>query len=96
VLHQLDTVQIEAFPRNLPDELVVDATKLVEIHDKLTVEDIQVPEGVTILTDLEYPIATVIETKAMMSEEATEEGGEDIEGQAAEGAEAEATGQEAS
>jgi large subunit ribosomal protein L25 len=80
VLTQLDTVQVEAFPRNLPDELVVDATKLVELHDKLTVEDLQVPEGVTVLTEPEHPIATVVETKAQMSDEAAE-------GEAEEGAE---------
>ena len=73
VLHQLDTVQIEAFPRNLPDEIVVDVTSLAELHDKITVEDLQVPEGVTILTELDHPIATVVETKAQISEEAETE-----------------------
>jgi len=97
VLTQLDAVQVEAFPRHLPDEMVVDATKLVELHDKLTVEDLQIPEGVTVLTEPEHPIATVVETKAQMSEEAEEGvGGEEgEEGQAAEGAEGEAAGQEA-
>src|SRR3954465_7133176 len=32
VLHQLDTVEVEALPRNLPDELVVSAEKLAELH----------------------------------------------------------------
>jgi large subunit ribosomal protein L25 len=82
VLTQLDSVQVEALPRNLPDVLTVDATKLVELHDKLTVEDIVVPEGVTILTELEHPIATVVETKAQISEEAEEaEAGEAAEGE---------------
>lgn len=102
VLHQLDTIQVEALPKDLPDELFVDATKLVELHDKLTVEDIKVPAGVTILTDVDHPIATVAESKAMMSEEAAEEGneadtpgGEGETGNAPEGAEAAAAGQEA-
>src|SRR4051812_9466980 len=72
VLHQLDTVEVEALPRNLPDSLTVDATKLAELHDKLTVADLEVPEGVTILTEPEHPIATVVETKAQMAEEAEE------------------------
>lgn len=101
VLHQLDAVQIEALPKNLPDELTVDATKLVELHDKLTVADITAPDGVTILTEADHPIATVVETKAMMSEEAETEGDETAEGEgetgdATEGAEGEAAGQEAS
>ncbi len=89
VLHQLDSVEIEALPANLPDSLTVDATKLAEIHDKLTVADLQVPEGVTILTDAEHPIATVVETKAMISEEETQaaEGEEGAEGEESEGSE---------
>ncbi|HSX17754.1 MAG TPA: 50S ribosomal protein L25 [Candidatus Saccharimonadales bacterium] len=69
VLHQLDAVEIEALPANLPDELVADASKLAELHDKIIVADLVVPEGVTILTDPEHPIATVVETKAMISED---------------------------
>ena len=87
VLRQLDTVEVEALPKDLPDELVLDATKLVELHDKLTVEDLVAPAGVTILTEADHPIATVTESKAMMSEEAeTEEIAEGEEG--AEGGEA--------
>jgi large subunit ribosomal protein L25 len=99
VLHQLDAVVVEALPQNLPDQLTVDAAKLAELHDKLTVADIVVPEGVTILTELDHPIATVVETRAQMAEEAEEGvGGEetDAEGQASEEAEGEAAGQEAS
>lgn len=84
VLHQLDTIEVEALPKDLPDELVVDATKLVEIHDKLTVADITAPTGVTILTEADHPIATVVETKAQMSEESEVEG-EAAEGETAEG-----------
>ncbi|HET7528692.1 MAG TPA: 50S ribosomal protein L25 [Candidatus Saccharimonadales bacterium] len=101
ILHQLDAVQIEALPKNLPDELVVSAEKLAELHDKITVADLQVPSGVTILTDPEHPIATVAESRAMAAEEAAEaeaegEGGEEgAEGQAADGTEGEASGQQA-
>lgn len=103
VLHQLDAVQIEALPKDLPDELTVDATKLAELHDKLTVADITAPSGVTILTEVDHPIATVVETKAMMAEEAEAEGeaegeaaeGEGETGNAPEGEPAEAAGQEA-
>jgi len=100
VLHQLDTVQVEALPRDLPDELFVDGEKLAELHDKLTVGDIKAPKGVTILTDPEHPIATVVETKAMMSDEAAEEsegeavGGEGETGNTPDNADAEAAGQQ--
>lgn len=108
ILHQLDHVQVEALPANLPDEFVVDPSVLVELGDKITVADLKVPEGVSVLTDAEHPIATVVETKAQISEEEeaaeAEEGvegeegaeGEVPEGETAEGAEAEAAGQESS
>ena len=94
VLRQLDTVQVTALPKDLPDELFLDATKLVELHDKLTIEDLIIPAGVTVLTEADHPIATVTESKAMMSEEAEaeDEAAETEEGAdaetAAEGAEA--------
>jgi len=65
VINQLEAVEVEALPRDLPDELVVDASKLVEIGDKLTVADIVVPAGVTILTEPEHAIATVYEPSAL-------------------------------
>lgn len=87
ILHQLDSVEVEALPTNLPDELTVDGTRLAELHDKLTVEDIVVPEGVTILTKAEHPIATVVETRAQVAEEAAEaEAAETEEGEGGEGA----------
>jgi large subunit ribosomal protein L25 len=96
VLRQLDSVEVEALPRNLPDELKVDATKLAELHDAIIVADLQVPEGVTILTDTEHPIARVIETPELKSEAAEEaETAEGEEGEAEEGAEG-ATSKEAS
>jgi large subunit ribosomal protein L25 len=100
ILRQLDTVQIEAFPRNLPDSLKVDATKLAELHDKITVADLDVPEGVAILTEADHPIATVAETRAQVAEEAaaeSEEGADGEEGSAegneTTGAEKDAAGQ---
>lgn len=69
VIRQLDVVEIEALPKDLIDQIEIDASSLVEIGDKLTVADIVVPKGVEILTESEHPIAVVEETKAQMSEE---------------------------
>lgn len=87
VIKQLDHVDIEAFPRDLPDEVTVNVEGLVEIGDKVTVADIIVPNGVTILTEPEHPIAAVEETPAQESEEeaaATEESTEESAGEGAE------------
>ncbi len=90
LLPQLEQVKVEAVPRSLPDELTINIEHLTEIGDKVTVADLTAPEGVTIITDAEHPIVSVIETPAQQSEEAAAEGEE-----AAEGAEASETGEEA-
>lgn len=68
VLKQLDHVQVKALPRDLPDELVVDPGSLAEVGDHLTVADIKVPEGVTILDDLEHQVAIVEMPKDQIAE----------------------------
>lgn len=79
VITNVDHVDVEALPKDLPDQIVVDATKLAEIGDKLHVSDLVVPEGVTILTEPETTIALVEETKAQISEESEEENAEETE-----------------
>lgn len=68
VLTQLDTVSVEAFPKDLPDQLTVDATVLTDVGDKLHVSDIKAPAGVVILTDPETSIATVEMPKDQIAE----------------------------
>lgn len=68
VLTQLDVVEVEALPKDLPDQLKVDATVLAEVGDKLTVADINVPAGVTILTDTEQSLAVVEMPKDQIAE----------------------------
>ena len=91
VLHQLDHVQVEALPKDLIDEFKVDASKLAEIGDQIIVADLVVPEGITILTEADHPIARVVETKAMVSEE---ELAAEAEAAAAQAAEAAGEGEE--
>ncbi len=69
VLYQLDHVEVEALPKDLIDEIRVDGSKLAELGDEITVADLIVPGGITILTEADHPIARVVETKAMISEE---------------------------
>lgn len=59
VLKQLDHVEVKALPKDLPDELVVDPSILEEVGDSLTVADLKVPEGVTVLTEEHTQIAVV-------------------------------------
>ena len=68
VLKQLDHVQVEALPKDLPDELTVDATTLEEVGDHLTVADLKVPSGVKVLTEPEMQIAIVEMPKDQIAE----------------------------
>lgn len=72
VLHQLDSVTVEALPKDLPDQLTLDAEKLAELGDKFTVADLVAPEGVTILTEPEHSVASVTETRASLAEQQAE------------------------
>lgn len=68
VLKQLDHVQVKALPRDLPDELVINPSTLAEVGDSLTVADIKLPEGVTILTDPVTQVAVVEMPKDQVAE----------------------------
>jgi large subunit ribosomal protein L25 len=68
VLTHLDVVEVEALPRDLPDQLTVDATTLAEVGDRLTVADIKVPAGVAVSVDPEHVIATVEMPKDQIAE----------------------------
>jgi large subunit ribosomal protein L25 len=86
VLTHLDRVEVEALPTNLPDALVADMTVLAEIGDRVTVADLKIPDGVTVLTEPEQSIALVVEPKEQVVEEPEVEA---EEGEAAEGEEGE-------
>ena len=88
VITHLSHVAAEALPKDLPDELTVSTESLIEVNDKITVADLTIPSGVTVLTEPETLIASVEETKAQLSEELAEE----TEGETTE--EGEAAGEE--
>ena len=67
VLNNLDSVEVEALPKNLPDVLYYDAEKLVEIGDHVTVADLIVPANVTVTTEAGHAVATVYEPSALQA-----------------------------
>ena len=89
LIPHLSVVEVEALPKDLPDELVLDISSLAEIGDKLTAADLVIPSGVTMITEPDILIVSVEETKAQISEEdeAAEaaEGEEGAEGEPSEG-----------
>lgn len=67
VLHQLESVTVDALARELPDAIYFDGEKLVETGDHATVADLQVPSGVTVKDDPAQPVATVFEPSALQA-----------------------------
>jgi len=83
LMHGLDHVSVEALPTEVPSFIEVDVTSLAEINQALHVSDVPVPEGVTILTDVEQVIAKVAPPAVEPEPEVAEEA-EVVEGEAAE------------
>lgn len=77
VLTQTTSVPVKALPKDLPDQLIYDAEKLVEIGDQVTVAELDVPAGVELEIEPEHVIATVFEPSALAA--ANDEAGGDAE-----------------
>lgn len=71
VLHEID---VEALPKDLPNEIVVDISALKELEDTITVGDIKVSEGVTIQTPADETIVSIT-----VQEEEPEEPEEEVD-----------------
>ena len=51
LLQVSNTIKVEALPSDLPSQLVVDASSLVDLDSQLTAGDVPLPAGVTLVTD---------------------------------------------
>jgi len=67
VEHHLREVEVECLPTDVPEEIVADIGAL-EIGDMLRVGDIEPPAGVTILTDPDTPVISIITPAALRTE----------------------------
>ena len=88
VLHQLESVEVEALLKDMPDVLYFDGEKLVEVGDHASVADLIVPAGVTVKTDPAHPLAAVFEPSALQAANDAAGGDAEEEAPAVEAAEA--------
>jgi large subunit ribosomal protein L25 len=108
VEHHLREVSVECFPQDVPEQIEIDISD-VALGDMVHVSDLTPPSGVTILSNLEDAVLSVITPAALRveadlsvpGEEAgeapvAEEGAEVAEGEAAEGEESPAPAAEES
>ncbi len=59
-----DSLVVRALPADLPREITVDLSKLKTFDDRITVEDVNVEKGVTIILDDDAIIASVLEPRS--------------------------------
>ena len=67
VLHE---VEVEALPKDLPHNLVVDISKLETVDDQILVSDIVLPKGVSMITPVEEVVASIALQKEEVEESA--------------------------
>jgi len=72
LIHELDKIEVECFPKDLIRSIEVDLSKLAELNDIIRVGDLKVPENIKILSDLESSVVAIEEHK--VKEEVKEEG----------------------
>jgi large subunit ribosomal protein L25 len=75
-----DSLSIEALPKDLPKEIVVDVSKIIDPNTVIFVKDLDLPAGVEIEDDLDLPVVTVVDLKkSAAAEEAKEAAAEEAE-----------------
>jgi large subunit ribosomal protein L25 len=70
VVEGLDSIEVEALPKDLPERLSLDISVLANIGDALHVSDIAVPASVTVLTPADEMIILITNPAAEEVEEA--------------------------
>jgi large subunit ribosomal protein L25 len=86
--HPLREIEVECLPRAIPDQIEVDVASL-NVGDSLHVRDLVLPPGVTVKTDLDLPVASVVLPAAEEVAEVVEVAAVPGEGEAAPATEAE-------
>jgi large subunit ribosomal protein L25 len=72
VVTGVEIVEVECLPKDLPERIIVDISTLAEIGDAIYVRDIELPEEVSVLTDIDE-VVVLVTAPAMEEEEEEEE-----------------------
>jgi large subunit ribosomal protein L25 len=92
LMQNLTMAEVNCLPTHVPDKIEVDVSEL-EINQHIAAGDIELPEGVEMVTPADVTVVTVQSTRVAEEPEPTEE--VEIEGQPAEEAPAEPEGESA-
>lgn len=66
-----DTIEVEAFPQDLPHDITIDISGITTLNDVVFVSDLVVSSKVQILTDGEQAVLTVVSLTDEVEEETT-------------------------
>jgi large subunit ribosomal protein L25 len=72
----LDMLEIECLPKDLPERIDIDVSRLFEIGDSILVKDLTLPAGIEVLDD---PDTLIVVASAPISDEELEEVIEEVE-----------------
>ncbi len=96
LVQDLTEVEVSALPNKIPAALTLDVSHLTEIHAQITAGDLELPEGVTLITPAEDVIVTVSRAQLVAEDEEpteTEEGAEGEGESTADAADADESGE---
>jgi large subunit ribosomal protein L25 len=83
----VESIEVECLPADMPEHIVADMTKLVTVQDRITVADLNIPENVRVLSDMDLDVIQVSAAHDLEAElEAEAEAGEAGEAAAPEAA----------
>jgi large subunit ribosomal protein L25 len=68
LLHLVEALEVECLASDIVDSVEVDISTITEIDGVLHARDVKLPQGFTLLTDAEEPIAKVASTRAEVAE----------------------------
>lgn len=71
IVNNMDSVEVEALPSDLPERFEVDLSVLTKLGDAVHVRDLVIPAGVTLLTPVDEIIAVATATHEEAPEEVT-------------------------
>ena len=92
LLSGVDSIHVEALPADLPEHLEISVEGMTELDSVITVADLDIPAGVTVLTDPETVVAHIGRGRVRAEDDELLEGEEPTEGEGAESEETEASG----
>ncbi len=68
LLHLVESLDVECLASDIVDNVDIDISSITEIDGVLHARDVKLPQGFTLLTDADEPIAKVASTRAEVAE----------------------------